>query len=81
MFIVRAQTWMWVIGPLFLYAVERLIRLVRRFQKVELIKVDIDDISINQSIQIYIAPLQDTYSEALQTQAKRKRTVFRSWWN
>ena len=28
--------------------------------------------SINQSIKIYIAPLQDTYSEALPTQAKRK---------
>src|SRR6218665_3847298 len=31
--------------------------------------------SINQSIKIYIMPLQDTYSEALPTQAKRKRTV------
>src|SRR6218665_1097158 len=37
--------------------------------------------SINQSIKIYIAPLQDTYSEALPTQAKRKGTVFRRWWN
>jgi len=37
--------------------------------------------SINQSIKIYKAPLQDTYSEALPTQAKRKRTVFRRWWN
>src|SRR6218665_1825824 len=37
--------------------------------------------SINQSIKIYIAPLQDTYSEALPTQAKRKRIVFRRWWN
>ena len=36
---------------------------------------------LNQSIKIYIAPLQDTYSEALPTQAKRKRTVFRRWWN
>ena len=36
---------------------------------------------LNQSINIYIAPLQDTYSEALPTQAKRKRTVFRRWWN
>src|SRR6218665_4228116 len=36
---------------------------------------------INQSIKIYIAPLQDTYSEALLTQAKRKRTVLRRWWN
>src|SRR6218665_3038347 len=35
----------------------------------------------NQSIKIYIAPLQDPYSEALQTQAKRKRTVLRRWWN
>jgi len=38
-------------------------------------------LSINQSVKIYIAPLQDTYSEALQTQAKRKRTVLRRWWN
>jgi len=30
-----------------------------------------------QSIKIYIAPLQDTYSEALPTQAKRKRTEYR----
>ena len=37
--------------------------------------------SINQSIKIYLAPLQDTYSEALPTQAKRKRTVFRRWLN
>src|SRR6218665_1153517 len=26
----------------------------------------------NQSVKIYVAPLQDTYSEALPTQAKRK---------
>src|SRR6218665_1776344 len=38
-------------------------------------------LSINQSVKIYIAPLQDTYSEALPTQAKRKRRVFRRWWN
>jgi len=40
-------------------------------------------LSINQSVKIYIAPLQDTcaYSEALPTKAKRKRTVFRRWWN
>ena len=31
--------------------------------------------SFNQSIKIYIAPLKDPYSEALPTQAKRKRTV------
>ena len=31
--------------------------------------------SINQSVKIYIAPLQDTYSEALPTQAKRKRSL------
>src|SRR6218665_3249188 len=37
--------------------------------------------SINQSVKIYIVPLQDTYSEALPTKAKRKRTVFRRWWN
>jgi len=37
--------------------------------------------SINQSIKIYIAPIQDPYSEALPTQAKRKRTVLRRWWN
>ena len=37
--------------------------------------------SINQSIKNYIEPLQDTYAEALPTQAKRKRTVFRRWWN
>ena len=36
---------------------------------------------INQSIKIYIAPLQDPYSEALLTQAKQKRTVLRRWWN
>ena len=30
---------------------------------------------INQSFKIYIAPLQDIYSEALPTQAKRIRTV------
>jgi len=35
----------------------------------------------NQSVKIYIAPLQDTYSEALPTQAKRKRKVLRRWWN
>ena len=40
-----------------------------------------NSVQINQSIKIYIAPLQDTYSEALPTQAKRKRTVFRRWWN
>src|SRR6218665_849394 len=28
--------------------------------------------SINQSVKIYIVPFQDTYSEALPTQAKRK---------
>ena len=28
--------------------------------------------TINQSIKIYIAPIQDTYSEALPTQGKRK---------
>src|SRR6218665_1611048 len=37
--------------------------------------------SINQSIKIYIAPLHDPYSEALLTQAKRKRTGLRRWWN
>jgi len=31
--------------------------------------------TFNQSIKIYIAPLQDPYSEALPTQAKRKRTI------
>ena len=36
---------------------------------------------INQSIKIYIAPLQDPYSEVLLTQAKRKRTVLSRWWN
>ena len=40
-----------------------------------------NSVPINQSVKIYIAPLQDTYSEALPTQAKRKRTVFRRWWN
>ena len=40
-----------------------------------------NNISINQSIKIYIAPLQDTNSEALPTQAKRKRTLLRRWWN
>jgi len=30
---------------------------------------------------MYIAPLQDPYSEALPTQAKRKWTVLRRWWN
>ena len=35
----------------------------------------------NQSVKIYIAPLQDTYSEALPIQDKRKRAVFRRWWN
>jgi len=41
-------------------------------------------ININQSVKFYIAlqaPLQDTYSEALPIQAKRKRTVLRRWWN
>src|SRR6218665_3634105 len=37
----------------------------------------------SQSIKIHIglvlAPLQDLYSEALPTQAKRKRTVLRTW--
>jgi len=36
---------------------------------------------MNQSIKIYIAPFKDPYPEALQTQAKRKRTVFKSWLN
>ena len=36
---------------------------------------------ISQSIKIYIAPPQDPYSEALTTQAKRKRAVLRRWWN
>src|SRR6218665_3336590 len=31
--------------------------------------------SINQSVKIYIAPLQDTYSDALPTHAKRKRSL------
>ena len=35
---------------------------------------------LNQSIKIYIAPLQDAYSEALPTQAKQKRTVLRRQW-
>ena len=35
--------------------------------------------SINRAIKIYIASLQDPYSEALPTQAKRKITVLR-WW-
>ena len=30
---------------------------------------------------MYIAPLQNPYSEALPTPAKRKRTVLRRWWN
>ena len=33
------QAWMWCMVPLFLYAMERLIRGVRSFQKVEIIKV------------------------------------------
>jgi len=37
------------------------------------------DKSMNQSIKIYIAPLKDLYPEALPTQVKRKRTVFKSW--
>jgi len=37
--------------------------------------------SVNQSVKIYIASIQDTYSEALPTQAKRKRTALRRWWN
>ena len=36
---------------------------------------------INQSVKIYIVPLQDTYSEVLPTQAKWKRTVLSRWWN
>jgi len=35
----------------------------------------------NRLIKIYIAPLQDPYSEALPIQAKRKRTVLRRWRN
>jgi len=35
-------------------------------------------LSINQSIKIYIAPLQDPYSDALPAQVKRKRTVYNS---
>lgn len=35
----RFQVWMWCMVPLFLYAMERLIRGVRSFQKVEIIKV------------------------------------------
>ena len=34
----------------------------------------------NQSVKIDIASLQDSYSEALLTQAKRKRTALRRWW-
>ena len=34
-----------------------------------------------QSIKIYIAPIQDPYSEAFLTQAKRKSTVLRRWLN
>ena len=37
--------------------------------------------SINQSVQNVYSALQDIYSEALPTQAKRKRTVLRRWWN
>ena len=37
---------------------------------------------ISQSVnKICIAPIPDPYSEALPTQAKRKRTVFSRWWN
>jgi len=37
--------------------------------------------NFNQSIKIYIAPLQDPYPEAQPTQAKWKRPVLRRWWN
>ena len=38
---------------------------------------------LNQSNNIYIAPLLDTYLETLprETPAKRKRTVLKRWWN
>ncbi|XP_029207087.2 NADPH oxidase 4-like isoform X2 [Acropora millepora] len=40
----KPEAWMWCMVPLFLYAMERLIRGVRSFQKVEIIKiVDHDD--------------------------------------
>ena len=39
------------------------------------------DQPINQSIKNYIAPFQDPHSEVLPTQAKWKRTVFKSYWN
>src|SRR6218665_1852187 len=35
--------------------------------------------SINQSVKMYVAPLQKPCSEALPTQAKQKRTVLRKW--
>lgn len=35
----EAETWLWVIGPLCLYAVERFVRFVKRFQKVTLLEV------------------------------------------
>ena len=38
----------------------------------EFYKAEEVQFNINQSIKIYIAPLQDLYSEALPTQAKRK---------
>ena len=41
----------------------------------------LQETTTQRRMNMYIAPLQDPYSEALPTQAKWKRTVFRSWWN
>src|SRR6218665_1525957 len=58
-----------------LYSWLRVTRLSHEFS------IDLNQSAINQSVKIYIALLQDTYLEALPTQAKRKRTVLRRLWN
>ena len=39
MFRFTLQTWKWVVGPIFLYLIERFIRFYRSFQAVKIIKV------------------------------------------
>lgn len=36
---VFVQTWMWVVGPMFLYVCERFVRIYRSHQKVVITKV------------------------------------------
>src|SRR6218665_98105 len=73
----RLQGMFRIPGPGYVDRVERW----RTREYIQAFSFEMGHFSINQLIKIYIVPLQDTYSEALPTQAKWKRTVFSRWWN